>query len=304
MKSTSVTFFARRWASVNLILGAIPAKHVIHIVWHSFCTCSGNQTACCLGGAFWSYHRHSLSISHALSPFLFSLQLPTVEEIEALLARRKLRTIVFFLDETFEELEYDVTTTVLEAVEQIAGLIALQNYTTFTLFECKRSAQKAMDPAMDEHTLLDDHKYIADVLHEFQNPKVTKDGIQSRLLFKKRMFRETDEAIQEAQFLNLSYVQAQHDFLLGNYPVVREDAAQMCALQILAEYGPKLKADDRAIPRAIEKYMSRQFLMTRPREDWRMDVISRYNALSQYTKEDSRMQFLRVLRSLPYGEWR
>ena len=156
---------------------------------------------------------------------------------------------------------------------------------------------------MDEHTLLDDHKYIADVLHEFQNPKVAKDGVQSRLLFKKRMFRETDEAIQEAQFLNLSYVQAQHDFLLGNYPVVREDAAQMCALQILAEYGPKLKAEDRAIPRAIEKYMSRQFLMTRPREDWRMDVMSRYNALSQYTQEDARVQFLRVLRSLPYGEW-
>jgi hypothetical protein len=33
---------------------------------------------------------------------------------------------VFFLDETFEELEYDVTTTVLEAVEQLAGIIKLQ----------------------------------------------------------------------------------------------------------------------------------------------------------------------------------
>ncbi|CAD7703005.1 unnamed protein product [Ostreobium quekettii] len=227
--------------------------------------------------------------------------LPTVEEIEALLSRRKLKTIIFFLDETFEELEYDVTTTVLESVEQIAGLIGLQNHTTFTLFECRRSQQKAMDTAMDEHTLLDDHKYIADVLADFQNRKAEKDTTQSRLLFKKRMFRETDEAIQEPQFLNLSYVQAQHDFLLGNYPVVREDAAQMCALQILAEYGPKLKPEDRAIPRAIEKYMSRQFLMTRPREDWKLDVMSRYNALSQYTKEDARMQFLRVLRSLPYG---
>lgn len=51
--------------------------------------------------------------------------------------------------------------------------------------------------------------------------------MQTRLLFKKRMFRETDENISEPQFINLSYVQAQHDYLAGNYPVVREDAAQV-----------------------------------------------------------------------------
>ena len=39
--------------------------------------------------------------------------------------------------------------------------------------------------------------------------------------------RETDENISEPQFINLSYVQAQHDYLAGNYPVVREDAAQV-----------------------------------------------------------------------------
>ena len=41
-------------------------------------------------------------------------------------ADRKLNTIVSFLDETFEELAYDITTTVLEAVELIAGIIKLQ----------------------------------------------------------------------------------------------------------------------------------------------------------------------------------
>jgi hypothetical protein len=36
---------------------------------------------------------------------------------------------------------------------------------------------------------------------------MAKEGWQSRLLFKKRMFRETDESITEPQFVNLSYVQ-------------------------------------------------------------------------------------------------
>lgn len=66
------------------------------------------------------------------------MQLPTVEEIDALLADRKQTAIVFFLDETFEELEYDATTTVLEAVEFLAGVIKLQNYQTFTLYECRK----------------------------------------------------------------------------------------------------------------------------------------------------------------------
>ena len=30
---------------------------------------------------------------------------------------------------------------------------------------------------------------------------------------KKRMFRETDETITEPKFVNLSYIQAQHDYL-------------------------------------------------------------------------------------------
>ena len=47
-------------------------------------------------------------------------------------------TIAFFLDETFEELQYDITTTVAEAVEQLAGCIKLENYSTFTLYESRR----------------------------------------------------------------------------------------------------------------------------------------------------------------------
>ena len=45
-----------------------------------------------------------------------------------------------------------------------------------------------------------------------------------------------------------------------------------------------------------------QMLMTRPREEWLHDVAARYRALEQFTQEDSRLQFLRILRSLPYGE--
>ena len=47
--------------------------------------------------------------------------------------------------------------------------------------------------------------------------------------------------------------------------------------------------------------ISVQVLMSRPREEWVHNIGSRYKALENFTQEDARLQFLRILRSLPYG---
>lgn len=52
--------------------------------------------------------------------------------------------------------------------------------------------------------------------------------------------------------------QAQHDYLQGNYPVVREDAAQMCALQMQAEAGPTLLDQSDGVEPYLEKFIVRQ----------------------------------------------
>lgn len=39
----------------------------------------------------------------------------------------------------------------------------------------------------------------------------------------------------------------------------------------------------------------------RPKEEWRRDVYRRYAALSKLTQEHAKLQFLRILKSLPYG---
>ena len=49
------------------------------------------------------------------------------------------------------------------------------------------------------------------------------------------------------------------------------------------------------------RFVTKSVLMTRPREEWLADVAGRYKALEQFSKEDARLQFLRILRSLPYG---
>ena len=52
--------------------------------------------------------------------------------------------------------------------------------------------------------------------------------------------------------------QAQYDYLAGSYPVVKEDAAQMCALQIQAELGATLRGREDQLDALIEKYIVKQ----------------------------------------------
>ncbi|CAM6038312.1 unnamed protein product [Sphagnum compactum] len=232
--------------------------------------------------------------------------IPTQEEIEALLSGKKLTTIAFFLDETFEEVSYDMTTTVSDAVEELAGIIKLSSYNTFSLFEFRKAVagSKAIDPVIEDHIGLDDNKYIGDIVAEFKNSKEKNKGelLQCKLLFKKRLFRESDEAITEPMFVQLSYVQSQHDYMLGNYPVGRDDAAQLAALQLLAEIGsvpnPETCMD---WPELLEGCLPKQVAVTRTNRDWEPDVLNRYRAMAHLSKDDARQQFLRILRSLPYG---
>ena len=58
--------------------------------------------------------------------------------------------------------------------------------------------------------------------------------------------------------------QAQHDYLAGNYPVVREDAAQMCALQMQAEAGPSMLESPESLETAIERFIHKQVLSSLP----------------------------------------
>ncbi|KAI4327884.1 hypothetical protein L6164_020295 [Bauhinia variegata] len=232
--------------------------------------------------------------------------IPGREEIEALLTGRKLTTIVFFLDETFEEITYDMATTVADAVEELAGIIKLSTYSSFSLFECRKvvTGSKSPDPGNEEHIGLDDNKYIGDLLAEFKAAKDRSKGeiLHCKLILKKKLFRESDESVAGPMFVQLSYVQLQHDYILGNYPVGRDDAAQLSALQIFAEIGfvksPESCTDWNSL---LERFLPRQIAITRAKREWELDILSRYHSLEHMTKDDARQQFLRILRALPYG---
>lgn len=109
-----------------------------------------------------------------------------------------------------QELRYDLSTTVSEAIEQLSSKINLQNYSTFALFESNmgsdRSGALTGEVAADE-SVLKDKEYIPDVLASALSMRAGSGAYNTKLLFKKKLFRESDEAITEPQFVKLSYVQ-------------------------------------------------------------------------------------------------
>ncbi|XP_049381809.1 kinesin-like protein KIN-14E [Solanum stenotomum] len=232
--------------------------------------------------------------------------IPGREEIEAHLTGKKLTTIVFFLDETFEEITYDMATTVADAIEEVAGIIKLSAHASFSLFECRKvvTGSKSPDIGNEEYIGLDENKYIGDLLADFKASKDRSKGeiLHCKLIFKKKLFRESDEAVTEPMFVQLSYVQLQHDYIMGNYPVGKEDAAQMSALQILVDIGyvdgPESCTDWTSL---LERFLPRQIAMTRAKREWELDILSRYKVMENLTKDDAKQQFLRILRTLPYG---
>lgn len=61
----------------------------------------------------------------------------------------------------------------------------------------------------EEYIGLDDNKYIGDLLAEFKAAKDRSKGeiLHCKLTFKKKLFRESDEAVADPMFVQLSYVQ-------------------------------------------------------------------------------------------------
>eukprot|EP00850_Spirogloea_muscicola_P021918 SM000268S09734 [mRNA] locus=s268:656:9156:+ [translate_table: standard] len=240
---------------------------------------------------------------------------PSAAEVEALLGSgRPPAVVVHFLDNAFEEVAYDMTTTVAEATEAVAGAIKLVSFQTFGLFEARSAGGRpaALQEATmaDEHLGLDENRYLGDVVASSSGygggGGDGGTGPPLRLLFKKKLFREADEGVAETIF-------AQHEYLAGNYPVGRrDDAAQLAALQILADQGADAATTSSADVCVAASHTGHittaaaipaPVFTTRPRGEWEQDVLSRSRLLQKQgsTKDDARGQLLRFLRGLPYG---
>ncbi|CAI5982296.1 unnamed protein product [Closterium sp. NIES-65] len=243
---------------------------------------------------------------------------PTVDELLTLktgqalrtgraLTGRVLKTVAFFLDDTFKEVWYDASTTAAKILESVASSIRLEAFQSFGLYEhmnYETLANNNLKNASNEYVGIDDKAYMGDVMAGMMSFRERSERqVEQRLIFRKRFFRRNEEAIMDQVFVHLTSVQVKQDFEEGNYPVSSENVAQLAALQLIVDFGLLLKSEvDVDWQAEVEKIIPDQFRPMRQKRGWAMDLLTHYKALSKLTPEEAKQQFLTIIQALPYGE--
>ena len=84
-------------------------------------------------------------------------------------------------------------------------------------------------------------------------------------------------------------MQAQHDYLSGSYPVVREDAAQMCSLQMQAEAGSTMLDAPELVEGAVERFVTKQACLGFQRVLWLQGLLQILKLLRWLPREHTRV---------------
>ncbi|XP_042056789.1 kinesin-like protein KIN-14I isoform X2 [Salvia splendens] len=126
-----------------------PDRHSLIRAWELMYLCASCMPPCKEIGGYLSEYVHTVAHSISNDSEVQALAMNTLnalkrsvkagprhtipgrEEIDAVLTGKKLTTIVFFLDETFEEITYDMATTVADAVEVLITLPHMYTYISY-----------------------------------------------------------------------------------------------------------------------------------------------------------------------------
>lgn len=192
---------------------------------------------------------------------------------------------------------------------KIGGQINLKNYETFRIFECYKYRDHGKGflsngETVNEFKTAEENTYICDMLQNMksltlQNPK---DLIQCTLVFKKQMFREKDESVDEAVFINLSYVQAQSDYMSGIYPIKKDEAISLCAFQVFSDFNIPITANlDETLTGIVEQFIPKEMKSTMVMDDVIHEVALRY--FYETTIVNSILQLVKCSRNIKYGKY-
>lgn len=227
---------------------------------------------------------------------------PTLEEINSYLTGQCLKTILFFMDGTYEEVSYSLNTTVLDAVQQISHLVKLENHKGFTFYEHRHNKNKEEEC---EYIILGDELYLSDIIANFEKKRSEDCQFVSRIVLRKKMFREGDEKVLSDTFVNLNYIQIQHDYIEGKYPVEPDLAEKLCALQLVAEFGSRAQTTiSRDLLKSSLNRITKKNLKTKFKDVFFDHVMREFEFLihdDNMALDSARLKFIESIRSLPYG---
>ncbi|KPM10210.1 myosin-VIIa-like protein 1, partial [Sarcoptes scabiei] len=185
---------------------------------------------------------------------------PSVAEIKAVTALRSLVCRFYLLDGRTKALDLHPADTAADAVVALATKLGLRNTDGWALFEVSSDGER----------VLRSHDYVADVLTIWEmrvRSENKNTGIQNtqlseaipgncRFIFKKRLFRNTNEIPRDPVEVGLLYSQAVHSVVrLDEFPVSERIALQLAGLQAQVLMGDFVEGRIRSYE-DVENYIS------------------------------------------------
>ena len=129
---------------------------------------------------------------------------------------------VLLPNETSMEIVHDGDTTVGDAIHQLAWKIGCRRPENFAFVLVTRNSKEMLDH--DES------------LKKVLNRRSFRKTGNAQLLFRRVMFRLSDQALNDQDYTSLLFAQAKSDYLNGDYAIPDKDVLNLCIWLILAEH--------------------------------------------------------------------
>jgi len=200
---------------------------------------------------------------------------------------------VHFVDESCRAFAIDEHLSVEQLRAIVVERIALVEDSCFALFE-KRD---------DWERCLDSDEKPAELMDEWQKLEKKKDGVDPKLLFKKKIFlRDDDREMKDSVAKHLLYIQALHSVIESEYPCNVDESLQLAGLQVHVTYGEHNGNTHIVgfLNNNLKDFVPKQLMPLKRPSEWEALVFKQHAKNKGKSREDAQAEYLDIVKQWPY----
>ncbi|CAB4059165.1 MYO7A [Lepeophtheirus salmonis] len=203
---------------------------------------------------------------------------------------------VYFPDDTDEAFEVDSSTRAKDFCQSIAQRLNLRSPEGFSLFV--KIADKVISVPEGDF-FFDFVRHLTDWI---KKARPTRDGstpqFTYQVFFMKKLWTNTVPGKDRNADIIFHFHQELPKLLRGYHRCTREEAAILAALIYRVKYGES-KQELQSLTQMLRSITPSDLLKTASSQDWKREIIKRYNQDSGMSPEDAKIAFLKIIYRWP-----
>jgi len=200
---------------------------------------------------------------------------------------------VHFVDESCRAFAIDENHSVEQLRAIVVDRIGLIEDGCFALFEKRDDWERCLDS--DERP--------AELIEEWKNVEKKKDGVDPKLLFKKKIFlRDDDREMKDSVARHLLYIQALHSVIESEYPCSIEEALQLAGIQVYVTYGEH-NINTHVVGflnNNLKDFVPKQLMPLKRASEWETLIFKQHAKIKGKSREDAQAEYLDIVKQWPY----